>query len=97
MYFDFGSLNYIGTDKPSNPNIGDVVINIENNITTTSIYDGKYWYDCVTVDKFIDCVTVDKFIPNPIIEYREIKPKLCVRCGAPLHGHKCEYCDTEYS
>lgn len=20
----------------------------------------------------------------------------CPNCGAPLHGHKCEYCDTEF-
>lgn len=26
------------------------------------------------------------------------KPKItnCKNCGAPLHGNKCEYCDTEY-
>lgn len=24
------------------------------------------------------------------------KPLLCPNCGAPLHGHKCEYCDTEF-
>lgn len=21
----------------------------------------------------------------------------CINCGAPLHGSKCAYCDTEYS
>ena len=20
----------------------------------------------------------------------------CTQCGAPLHGNRCEYCDTEY-
>jgi len=24
------------------------------------------------------------------------KPRLCTQCGAPLHGNKCEYCNTEY-
>lgn len=24
------------------------------------------------------------------------KPLSCPNCGAPLHGHKCEYCDTEF-
>ena len=24
-------------------------------------------------------------------------PRICVRCGAPLTGRKCEYCGTEYS
>jgi len=24
------------------------------------------------------------------------KPLLCPNCGAPLHGHKCAYCDTEF-
>ena len=24
------------------------------------------------------------------------KPRVCTQCGAPLHGHKCEYCGTEY-
>lgn len=23
--------------------------------------------------------------------------KNCINCGAPLHGDKCEYCDTEYA
>ena len=26
----------------------------------------------------------------------ELKPKLCVCCGAPIHGFKCEYCGVEY-
>ena len=25
-----------------------------------------------------------------------MKPKTCVKCGAPLKGNKCEYCHTEY-
>ena len=24
------------------------------------------------------------------------KPRTCSQCGAPLHGNKCEYCNTEY-
>ena len=24
------------------------------------------------------------------------KPRVCSQCGAPLHGHTCEYCRTEY-
>lgn len=24
------------------------------------------------------------------------KPRVCSQCGAPLHGHKCDYCGTEY-
>ena len=27
---------------------------------------------------------------------KKLRPKLCLRCGAPLHGGKCGYCDTEY-
>lgn len=26
----------------------------------------------------------------------EKKPRVCSQCGAPLHGNKCEYCNTEY-
>ena len=26
----------------------------------------------------------------------EKKPRVCTQCGAPLHGDKCEYCNTEY-
>ena len=26
----------------------------------------------------------------------KIKPKICLQCGAPFHGYRCEYCDTEY-
>lgn len=25
-----------------------------------------------------------------------MKAKTCEKCGAPLHGYKCEYCGTEY-
>ena len=24
-------------------------------------------------------------------------PTNCVNCGAPLHGHRCQFCDTEYN
>ena len=24
------------------------------------------------------------------------RPTNCKNCGAPLHGNKCEFCDTEY-
>lgn len=26
----------------------------------------------------------------------EKRPRLCSQCGAPLHGHTCTYCGTEY-
>lgn len=26
----------------------------------------------------------------------EKRPRVCSQCGAPLHGNKCEYCNTEY-
>lgn len=26
----------------------------------------------------------------------EKRPRVCSQCGAPLHGDKCEYCNTEY-
>lgn len=24
------------------------------------------------------------------------RPRVCERCGAPMHSNKCEYCGTEY-
>lgn len=30
------------------------------------------------------------------LEDKPIVAKICSRCGAPLKGHKCEYCGTEY-
>lgn len=84
MYFDFGSFEYIGTIKPSNPKLGNIVSDVRGE--NISIYNGHNWVDCI-----------DTTSTGPTIEYREIKPKVCVRCGAPLHGYKCEYCDTEYS
>jgi len=30
------------------------------------------------------------------VKQKKITPTNCKNCGAPLHGHKCEYCDTEY-
>ena len=27
----------------------------------------------------------------------EKRPRVCSQCGAPLHGHTCEYCRTEYN
>lgn len=34
----------------------------------------------------------------PPLEPKPKHPKLtnCKNCGAPLHGNKCEFCDTEY-
>ena len=90
MYFDFGSLEYIGTIKPSNPKLGDIVSGTRGE--NISIYNGSNWVDC---GAWVDCEATTS--TGPTIEYREIKPKICVRCGAPLHGYKCEYCDTEYS
>lgn len=29
-------------------------------------------------------------------ESEELRARICTQCGAPLHGHKCEYCGTEY-
>lgn len=26
----------------------------------------------------------------------KVRPTNCVNCGAPLHGDKCPFCDTEY-
>lgn len=26
-----------------------------------------------------------------------MQPKICLQCGAPIHGSKCEYCGTEYA
>lgn len=25
-----------------------------------------------------------------------MRPISCLNCGAPLHGNKCEYCDSEF-
>ena len=30
------------------------------------------------------------------IKYKEMLPKICKCCGAPLKGWKCEYCEVEY-
>lgn len=30
------------------------------------------------------------------LEDKPLVAKICTRCGAPLKGHKCEYCGTEY-
>lgn len=27
----------------------------------------------------------------------DMHPRICSRCGAPLTGHKCEYCGTSYT
>ena len=40
------------------------------------------------------------YVPPPTRKYKESPqvavPTNCKNFGAPLHGHKCEYCDTEY-
>lgn len=30
------------------------------------------------------------------IDKKTDKPHSCPQCGAPLHGNKCDYCQTEY-
>lgn len=27
---------------------------------------------------------------------KPLTAQICTQCGAPLHGNRCEYCDTEY-
>lgn len=40
------------------------------------------------------------YVPPPTKKYKDrpqvAVPTNCKNCGAPLHGRKCEYCDTEY-
>ncbi len=31
------------------------------------------------------------------VTLHEKRPRVCSQCGAPLHGHTCEYCGTEYN
>lgn len=39
---------------------------------------------------------VKGIVGNPKAGDTEKKPCLCSQCGAPLNGHTCTYCGTEY-
>ena len=36
-------------------------------------------------------------VPITIENEHSHHPTNCKNCGAPLHGHICEFCDTEYT
>lgn len=41
--------------------------------------------------------TDDSYVKLAMENSHSNLPTNCVNCGAPLHGHICKYCDTEYN
>ena len=65
---------------------------------TTNLEPGAicYLYDTQEVYLHNDnnWVKLTSLTNNPRPERKH--PRICTQCGSPLHGYKCEYCDTEY-
>ena len=80
------SLTYVGTTEPNNPKTGDITFNTKTGL----------WYSYLD-NSWIEISTdITTSYSKPKVEYRELKPKTCSHCGAPLHSNKCEYCGVEY-
>lgn len=71
---------------------------VKNGVIETAIKEIRRLYESWTIQD-----TLNRMIEEEIKEAKKLsdidslpKPLLCPNCGAPLHGHKCEYCDTEF-
>ena len=74
------------------------------NLNTSINYRGEY-ETLPTTGKYGDLIYYDgvyyvcggnDWDPVNDIKQTHIDPQICSRCGAPLHGNRCEYCETEY-
>jgi len=76
---------------------------IKNGVIEAAIKEIRRLYESWTIQD-----TLNRMIEEEIKDAKKLsdvpeisidsipKPLLCPNCGAPLHGHKCEYCDTEF-
>ena len=64
-----------------------------NNIDTAKA--GELFY-CHSEDRFF-IKTDDSYVRIAKENKSSNIPTNCKNCGAPLHGNKCEFCDTEYN
>lgn len=99
MFSSFvNQVNIIGTTKPKNPKINDLVFNKDG---SCEIFCGDSWVNYATTttipyNKYYDKISTIYEPYEPKVEYRELKPSICSCCGAPLRSNKCEYCGMEY-
>lgn len=86
--------------KPTQGDIPKGSLFLEIDTQALYCWNSKCWTLQDTLNRMIEDEIKDakKLIDDvPEISIDSIpKPLLCPNCGAPLHGHKCEYCDTEF-
>ena len=77
---------YFVRAKRENPQPGDIVLN----------KDGSY--DIFINNKYEHIDIDTSYITTAPVEFKvkELRPKICVCCRAPLRSNKCEYCGVEY-
>lgn len=96
MFSSFiNQVNIIGTTKPKNPKINDLILNKDG---SCEIFCGDSWISCTSTTNSYDkyYTSYDPSYIEPKVEYKELKPSICSCCGAPLRSNKCEYCGMEY-
>lgn len=75
---------FVGTKRRKNPQSGDVVLN----------KDGSY---DVFINNKYEHIDTSYTTTAPVeLKVKELRPKICVCCRAPLRSNKCEYCGVEY-
>jgi hypothetical protein len=86
--------------KPTRGDIPKGSLFLEIDTQALYCWNSKCWTLQDTLNRMIEEEIKDakKLINDvPEISIDSIpKPLLCPNCGAPLHGHICEYCDTEF-
>ena len=78
------SMFFVGSTFPEDPKPGDAVCKDG----VIYLYTGTSWDGLEAIE--------DLSIRSNTPTETELKPKICIRCGAPMHTNKCEYCKTEY-
>lgn len=86
--------------KPTRDDIPKGSLFLEIDTQALYCWNSKCWTLQDTLNRMIEDEIKDakKLIDDvPDLSIDSIpKPLLCPNCGAPLHGRKCEYCDTEF-
>lgn len=74
---------YHGTDFPPDASIGSVCLKNDTLYINTQ-QDNPQWEILATA------------YSEPEVKYLKPELAICECCGAPLHGDRCEYCDSTY-
>lgn len=83
--------------KPTRDDIPKGSLFLEVDTQALYCWNSKCWTLQDTLNRMIEGeIKEAKKLIDDAPEISIPKPLLCPNCGAPLHGHICEYCGTEF-